>query len=274
MTGTGLVCHQLEVSYQGSILALRGVSLDIADAEIVAVIGGNGAGKSTLLRAMSGCLTADGGEVTAGEVLLDGEPISRSSAQSLVQRGVVQVMEGRAVLEHLSVEENLRVAGAAVRQRRRRIDANVAEAYDLFPVLRGARGRPAGHLSGGQRQMLVIARGLIAQPRFLLLDEPSLGLAPVVVDVIFGAIETINRDRGTAIAVVEQNTARTLDVASRAYVIKNGRVVLTGPAAEIRDSGGALTAAYLGDDGDLVGSRHDEAVHVPALPERVDRWLA
>ncbi|TQN42663.1 branched-chain amino acid transport system ATP-binding protein [Blastococcus colisei] len=226
-----LEVRDLHVSYAGSVQALRGVSIWVPDGGIVAVLGNNGAGKSTLLRAISGSLAREGGTVDSGSVLLGGRPLAVRSASDVVRQGVLQVPEGRRVFGSLSVEENLRAGGTAARDAKSRDEAR-AKVYDLFPILHERRRQRAGLLSGGEQQMLAIGRALMGSPRILLLDEPSLGLAPLIVEQIGDVITEINR-QGTAVVLVEQNAAMALRVASHAFVLEVGRISLEGPAAEL-----------------------------------------
>jgi branched-chain amino acid transport system ATP-binding protein len=213
------------------ILVLRAVSLTVPQGEIVALLGANGAGKTTLLRAVTGLLGVHRGRITKGAVDLGEERVDGIDAAAIVRRGVAQVMEGRRIFAELTVDENLR-AGAFTRRSR----ADVREAYDrvldLFPVLAERRSATAGYLSGGEQQMLAIARALMAGPRLLLLDEPSLGLAPRMVEAIRDTVVELNR-QGTSVLLVEQNAAMALSVASHGYVMETGRVVKDGPAAAL-----------------------------------------
>jgi branched-chain amino acid transport system ATP-binding protein len=216
----------VEVRYNRVALALRGLSLEVPEGQIVALLGANGAGKSTTLKAISGLLKSDNGRITHGTVELDGQVITRLDPADIVRRGVFQVMEGRRVFEHLSVEDNLR-AGAHTRGRQS-LRGDLERVYEWFPRLKERRSRLAGYLSGGEQQMLAIGRALMARPRLILLDEPSLGLAPLIVADIFAILQHINRQSGTTLLLVEQNARLALSVASYAYVVENGRTVLEG----------------------------------------------
>lgn len=225
-----LKVNNIEVVYSDVILVLRGVSLEVGAGQIVALLGANGAGKSTTLKAISGLLHTQQGDVTRGNIELDGERIDRLPPEEIVRRGIVQVHEGRPLFRHLTVEENLRsgalfrgVSGAALRD-------DLDRVYDYFPRLREFRNRTSGYLSGGEQQMVVIGRALMARPRLMLLDEPSLGLAPLLVQGIFEIIRRINEESGVSILLVEQNANVALQTAGYAYVMENGRVVLDGPA--------------------------------------------
>jgi branched-chain amino acid transport system ATP-binding protein len=227
----------VEVVY-GDVPALRDVSLSLEAGEIVSVVGANGAGKTTMLRAISGLLRP-----RAGTILFDGEAIHRLPSHAVVERGVVHVPEGRKIFPSLTVLENLELGSYAERARSKR-RASLERVFALFPILRERRGQAAGTMSGGQQQMLAIGRALMGLPKLLMLDEPSLGLAPMIVQEIFRIIGEINR-AGTAILLVEQNTRQALALASRGYVLQNGGVVLVGPSAELLDNE-HVKRAYLG----------------------------
>jgi branched-chain amino acid transport system ATP-binding protein len=199
----------------------------------VALLGANGAGKSTTLKAISGLLASDDGQVTDGTIEFDSHDITRLDPADIVRRGAFQVMEGRRVFEHLTVEENLR-AGAHAHGRASTTD--MERVYEFFPRLRQRRSGLAGYLSGGEQQMLAIGRALMARPRLIMLDEPSLGLAPLVVQEIFGIVQQINRESGTTILLVEQNARLAMTVASYVYLMENGRVVLEGTPAKLREN--------------------------------------
>ena len=222
----------LQVRYDDVILALNGISLEVPEGGIVALLGANGAGKSTTLKAVSGLLAPERGVVTKGTIELDGERIDRLSPSEIVRRGVSQVMEGRRVFEHLTVEENL-VAGAHTR-RRADVRADLEGIYGRFPDLVPHRKATAGYLSGGQQQMLAIGRALMARPRVLLLDEPSLGLAPGLVSKLFELIVELNEEQGMTILLVEQNAALALEIVEHAYVMETGRIVLEDTAERVR----------------------------------------
>ncbi|WP_419999141.1 ABC transporter ATP-binding protein [Streptomyces boninensis] len=226
----------------GPVRALREVSLTVGDGAVVAVLGGNGAGKTTLLRAISRTLGFHGGAVADGEVSFGGVRLDRLAAPEVVAAGVVQVPEGRRVFARMTVADNLR-AGALGAPRSSRA-ASLERVHDLFPVLRERAAQPAGLLSGGEQQMLALARGLMARPKLLLLDEPTLGLAPLAAERIADQIREINH-QGTSVLLVEQNAAIALRVASDAYVLETGRVALSGPAAELAASD-EVRRRYLG----------------------------
>lgn len=224
--------------YYGNIHALKGVSLDIKQGEIVTLIGANGAGKSTLLKTISGLLKPKN-----GEILLEGEHLAGKVPQLIVKRGISQVPEGRRVFANMSVEENLEL-GAFLRKDKKGIREDFERVFQLFPRLQERRKQLSGTLSGGEQQMLAMGRALMARPRLLLLDEPSMGLAPLLVKTIFRIIEEINQT-GTTILLVEQNANMALSIADRAYVIETGKIVASGTAAELSQSD-QIRAAYLG----------------------------
>jgi len=228
-----LSLNNVEVIYDDVILVLRGLSLTVPEGKIVALLGSNGAGKSTTLKAISGLLPTEHGEVTDGSILFDGKDITRLDAAERVKLGASLCMEGRHVFEHLTVAENL-VAGAYVRGGADPRD--LATVYHLLPKLKDMTNRIAGYLSGGEQQMLAIGRALMGKPRLLMLDEPSLGLAPLLVKDIFGFIERINGELGLTVLVIEQNARRALEVADHGYIMEQGRIVLEGSAQELREN--------------------------------------
>ena len=240
-----LEVNNIEVRYQSSILVLKNVSLTIGDGEVVALLGSNGAGKTTTLKSISSLIQAEEGRVTEGQIQFLGRPIQNQDPVATVRRGLVQVMEGRRVLEHMTVEQNLIVASAPIKANRLQLRQALEEIYALFPILAQFRDRQSGYLSGGQQQMLVIGRALMAKPRLLLLDEPSLGLSPILVNTIFESIARINRELGTSILLVEQNAKVALSVAHRGYVLENGRMVMEGTRGELLNNED-LKEFYLG----------------------------
>jgi branched-chain amino acid transport system ATP-binding protein len=256
----------LEVVYKDVILVSRGVSIEVPDGAIVALLGANGAGKTTLLRAVSGLLDVHDGEVTKGEVTLDGEPIHHLSPAKIVSRGVTQVLEGRRVLGELSVEENL-MLGAHTN--RRRAAANLDRVYGLFPVLEKRRKGTAGYLSGGEQTMLAIGRALMSGPRYLLLDEPSLGLAPLLVQQIRDLIVDIN-SQGTSVLLVEQNAIMALSIASHGYIMETGKIVMDKAASALLDDED-VREFYLG-----VGEGGDQTKSLRNVKHyrRKKRWLS
>jgi len=225
----------VEVKYANVILVLRGVSIQVEDGKIIALLGANGAGKTTTLKSVSGLLHAEMGEVTDGSIEFDGKRIDRITPESIVKMGIVQVLEGRRVLVHLSVEENLR-AGSYARTDGFSIQEDLDMIYSYFPPLKGLRHQVSGYLSGGEQQMLVIGRGLMARPKLILLDEASLGLAPLMVREIFQIVKNVNATEHTSILLVEQNAIAALSIAEHGYVMENGRIVLDGPASKLRDN--------------------------------------
>ncbi|KUK40977.1 MAG: Branched-chain amino acid ABC transporter ATP-binding protein [Clostridia bacterium 62_21] len=230
-----LVLNNVEVIYDRVILVLKGLSLTVPEGKIVALLGANGAGKTTTLKAISGLLKAENGEVTDGTIEFLGQKISGLDAEEIVRRGIFQVMEGRRVFEHLTVEENL-LAGAYSRRDRHGTKHDMEKVYGYFPRLRQLKHRIAGYLSGGEQQMLAIGRALMARPRLMLLDEPSLGLAPLLVQEIFHIVKTINEQEGTSILLVEQNASIALSIADYGYIMENGRIVLEGEVEKLREN--------------------------------------
>ncbi len=230
-----LQVNNIEVVYMNVIQVLRGVSLEVGDGQIVALLGANGAGKTTTLKAISGLLKTEEGEVTDGSIDFDGQRIDRYGPEDIAAMGISQVMEGRRVLEHLTVEENLLV-GAYRRQDRAEVKRDMEMVFGYFPRLQDLRRRTSGYLSGGEQQMLVIGRALVARPKLMLLDEPSLGLAPLLVQEIYEIIRRINAEQKMAMLLVEQNARAALGIADYGYVMENGRIVMSGPAEKLRDN--------------------------------------
>jgi branched-chain amino acid transport system ATP-binding protein len=239
-----LALNNIEVVYDGVILVLKGVSLNAGEGQITTLLGANGAGKATTLKAISGLLHTERGEVTKGSVDLDGERLDRLQPFDVVRRGVVQVFEGRRVFENLTVDENL-IAGAHSKKNGADVRAGIDRVYASFPVLKERRTQSAGYLSGGEQQMLVIGRALMSDPKVILLDEPSLGLAPMVVEDIFKVIRRLKEEQGLTVLLVEQNAALALEVADHGYVMENGRIVLEGPADSLRQNSD-IKEFYLG----------------------------
>nr|WP_246221243.1 ABC transporter ATP-binding protein [Phytoactinopolyspora mesophila] len=260
-----MTINNLEVIYNEVILVLRGLSLVVPEGAIVALLGSNGAGKSTTLKAVSGLLPTEQGEVTDGSVSFDGRDITRVDAADRVRLGISLCMEGRHIFEHLTVHENL-IAGAYIHGRAPQEDLDLV--YEYFPLLSDLRARTAGFLSGGEQQMLAIGRALMAKPKLLMLDEPSLGLAPKLVQEIFGYIARLNAELGTTVLVVEQNATRALEVAHHGYVMEQGRLVLDGPAAELRDNPD-VKEFYLGLGEGGTRKSYREVKHY----KRRKRWL-
>ena len=246
-----LLVKNIEVAYMKVIQVLRGVSLEVNEGMLVTLLGANGAGKTTALKAISGMLKTEEGEVTDGSIEFEGKRIDGYGPETIAAMGISQAMEGRRVLEHLSVEENLFV-GAYCRKDRAGVKKDLELVFDYFPTINLRRQRTSGYLSGGEQQMLVIGRALMARPRLMLLDEPSLGLAPLVVEDIFRIIDRIRADQKMAILLVEQNARAALGIADEGYVMENGRIVMGGPADKLRDNED-IKEFYLGLS--AVGSR-------------------
>jgi branched-chain amino acid transport system ATP-binding protein len=228
-----LALNNVEVIYDQVILVLRGLSLAVGEGEIVALLGSNGAGKSTMLKAISGLLPSEDGEITQGEIVYEGKRIDARDAAEIVRLGISQVMEGRRVFEHLTAEENLRAGSHARRRQNGSLQDDLELVFTYFPPLHDRRRQAAGYLSGGEQQMLAIGRALMASPKLLMLDEPSLGLAPRLVAEIFEIIQRLNAELKTTVLVVEQNARSALEIATYGYVMENGRIVLDGPADEL-----------------------------------------
>ncbi len=226
-----LVIQDIEVSYHSVITAVRGITLEVGDRSVVALLGANGAGKTTILRAVSGMLRFHGARLVRGSIFFEGERIDGLDATQIVQRGIAQVLEGRRLFANLTVDENLRT-GALSRRDQADIQRSYERVMDLFPVLRERRKSQAGYLSGGEQQMIAIARGLMANPKLLLLDEPSLGLAPFMVQQIRNIIAEINAS-GTAVLLVEQNAQMALSIAHQGYILETGSVALSGAASTL-----------------------------------------
>jgi branched-chain amino acid transport system ATP-binding protein len=229
-----LKLNNIEVVYSDVILVLRGVSLEVREGQMVALLGANGAGKSTTLKAISGLLRTELGEVTRGSIEFNEQRIDHLWPEEIVRQGIIQVIEGRPLFQHLSVEENLLAGGLAVGDGNAQRDLELV--YGYFPRLKDLRRKVSGYLSGGEQQMLVIGRALMGHPRLMLLDEPSLGLAPLLVQEIFEVVRRINQDEGTSILLVEQNVRMALNVVDYGYVMENGRVVLDGSAEQLREN--------------------------------------
>lgn len=262
-----LAINNIEVVYSDVILVLRGVSLRVEEGQIVAILGANGAGKTTTLKAISGLLRTELGEVRRGSIEFNGTRIDGWSPEEIVRLGIVQVIEGRRLFAHLTTEENLLV-GALVRKDRAAVKRDLEMVYHYFPRLKDLRRKVSGYLSGGEQQMLVIGRGLMGRPSLMLLDEPSLGLAPLLVNEIFEVVRRINARESTSILLVEQNARAALDVVDYGYVMENGRVVLDGPAEALRENED-IKEFYLGLSS--VGERRSyrEVKHY----KRRKRWL-
>ena len=230
-----LVLNNMEVFYSHVILVLKGVSLEVPDGSIIALLGGNGAGKSTILKAISGLLDSELGRVTSGSIEWDGKRIENGNPEKIARMGIIQVKEGRDIFEHLTTEENLLV-GANMRSNKAEIKKDLSMVYNYFPRLKSLQNRISGYLSGGEQQMLVVGRAMMARPKLMLLDEASLGLSPMLVDEIFDIIKSFNIESKTSILVVEQNVRIALTVAEYGYVMENGRVVFDGTTENLKEN--------------------------------------
>ena len=239
-----LKLNNVEVVYDRTILVLKGVSLEVPEQRIVTLLGSNGAGKSTTLKAISGLLGPEWGEIITGSVEFRGERIDHREPEEIVALGITQVMEGRRVFDDLTTEENL-LAGAHTRRRIGEIKSDLSLVYEYFPKLAERKSLKAGYLSGGEQQMLAIGRSLMARPRLMLLDEPSLGLAPLLVEEIFNIIQRLNQEEKLTVLLVEQNAVMALTIAQYGYVMENGRIVLDGDTATLRDNAD-IKEFYLG----------------------------
>jgi branched-chain amino acid transport system ATP-binding protein len=229
-----LSVSNIEVIYNHVILVLKGVSLAVPTGGIVALLGANGAGKTTTLKAISNLLRAERGEVTKGSIVYEGERVDRLTPNDLVRRGVIQVMEGRHCFGHLTVEENLLTGAFTRRDGRAEVRRDLDMVYSYFPRIKERKDGLAGYVSGGEQQMTAIGRALMAKPKLILLDEPSMGLAPQIVEEIFEIVRRLNRDAGVSFLLAEQNTNIALRYADYGYILENGRVVMDGEAAELR----------------------------------------
>lgn len=263
-----LSVKNIEVIYDHVILVLKGVSLEVPDGGIVALLGANGAGKTTTIKAISNLLRSERGEVTKGSIEYMGDRIETLNPAELVSRGVIQVMEGRHCFEHLTVEENL-LTGAYTRQDGRKAIADDLEmVYTYFPRLKQRRKSQAGYTSGGEQQMVAVGRALMAKPKVILLDEPSMGLAPQLVEEIFGIVKTLNENEGVTFLLAEQNTSVALRYATYGYILENGRVVMDGAASELNNNED-VKEFYLGLSGGERKSFRDVKHY-----RRRKRWLS
>lgn len=231
-----LFVNNIEVIYDHVILVLKGVSLEVPKGGVVAILGANGAGKTTTLKAISNLLHAERGEVTKGSIIYDGEKVEASSPNELVKRGVIQVMEGRHCFEHLTIEENLLTGAYTRSDGNAAINESLEKVYTYFPRLKERRTSQAGYTSGGEQQMCAIGRALMSNPKMILLDEPSMGLAPQLVEEIFEIVSRLNKQEGVSILLAEQNTNIALRYAEYGYILENGRVVMDGPASSLREN--------------------------------------
>lgn len=263
-----LSLKNIEVVYSDVILVLKGVSLEVPEGKIIAVLGANGAGKTTTLKAISGVLHTELGEVTDGSIEFEGVRIDRMDPERIVRRGIVQIMEGRRLFEHLTVEENLAV-GAYSRNDKTQIRGDLERIWGYFPKLKLMRDRTSGYLSGGERQMLVMGRALMGRPKIMLLDEPSMGLSPLLVKEIFRLVKQINEQEGVSILLVEQNARIALGLSDHGYVMENGRIVLDGPSAKLLENED-IREFYLGLSDKGKRKSYREVKHY----KRRKRWLA
>ncbi len=268
MSTTLLDVNGIEVIYNHVILVLKGVSLQLPEGRIVALLGGNGAGKTTTLRAVSNLLQGERGAVTKGRIELRGERIDNLTPAALVQRGVVQVMEGRHCFAHLTIEENLLTGAFARKDGKAAQRESLEKVYHYFPRLKTRRSSQAAYTSGGEQQMCAIGRALMAKPRLVLLDEPSMGLAPQIVEEVFGIVKQLNQQEGVSFLVAEQNATVALRVADQGYILESGRVVLDGSAAELAENQD-VKEFYLGMGGGERRSFRDAKSY-----KRRKRWLA
>ena len=259
--------NNIEVLYNHVILVLKGVSLSVPQGGIVALLGANGAGKTTTIKSISNLLGTERGEITKGSIEYRGERVDRLPPHELVKRGVVQVMEGRHCFEHLSVEENLLTGAYTRRDGRAAVARDLERVYGYFPRLRERRHSQAGYASGGEQQMLVVGRALMARPRLILLDEPSMGLAPQLVEEIFGIVARLNRREKVTFLLAEQNTSVALRYATYGYILENGRVVMDGEAADLAENED-VKEFYLGVSGEKRKSFRDVKHY-----RRRKRWL-
>jgi branched-chain amino acid transport system ATP-binding protein len=263
-----LEVNGIEVIYSHVILVLKGVSLQVPEGKVVALLGGNGAGKTTTLRAVSNLLRAERGEVTKGSIRLRGERIERLSTSDMVERGVIQVMEGRHCFAHLTIEENLLTGAYTRRDGKAAVAATLEKVYRYFPRLRDRRGSQAAYTSGGEQQMCAIGRALMASPKMVLLDEPSMGLAPQIVEEVFEIVKDLNRKERVTFLLAEQNTSMALRYSTYGYIMESGRVVMDGPAADLADNED-VKEFYLG-----VGGGERKSFRDVKSYKRRKRWLA
>jgi len=266
--GPLLSVNNIEVIYDHVILVLKGVSLEVPTGHIVALLGANGAGKTTTLKAVSNLLHAERGEVTKGNIEFQGERVDRMTPSDLVNRGVIQVMEGRHCFEHLTIEENLLTGAHTRKGGRAEINRSLEKVYGYFPRLKERRGSLAGYTSGGEQQMCAVGRALMAKPKMILLDEPSMGLAPQVVEEIFEIVRDLNQKENVSFLLAEQNTMVALRFSSYGYILENGRVVMDGVAADLSENED-VKEFYLGLGGDGRRSFRDVKHY-----RRRKRWLA
>ncbi|MFH0823713.1 MAG: ABC transporter ATP-binding protein [Pseudomonadota bacterium] len=262
-----LEVNNIEVIYHQVVLVLKGLSLKVEEGQIVALLGNNGAGKSTTLKAISGLLKSENGEITDGSITFMGERIDRTDPEKIVRKGIFQVMEGRQAFEDLTVEENL-IVGAHTVKSRKQVKTDLEMVYHYFPRLVQRRNFQAGYISGGEQQMLVIGRGLMAHPRLMLLDEPSMGLSPMLVGEIFEIIQRLNGEQKVTILLVEQNARMALSIADHGYVMENGRIVLDDTVEKLSENAD-IKEFYLGLTEMGVKKSYRDVKHY----KRRKRWL-
>lgn len=263
-----LQLNNIEVMYNNVILVLKGISIQVEKGKITTILGANGAGKTTTLKAISGVLRSERGEITHGTIELDGERIDRMPGHDIVRKGVVQVFEGRRVFVNLTAEENL-IAGAHIEPSKVEMRRRMELVYEYFPRIAERRHARAGYLSGGEQQMLAIGRALMSNPKVILLDEPSLGLAPLIIEDIFERIGRLNTEQGVTIGLVEQNANLALSIAQYGYVMENGSIVMEGPADQLRDNSD-IKEFYLGISEHGLRKSYRDVKHY----RRRKRWLS
>ncbi|HDH86714.1 MAG TPA: ABC transporter ATP-binding protein [Desulfobacteraceae bacterium] len=263
-----LELNNIEVIYADVILVIKGLSLSVPEEDIVTLIGNNGAGKSTTLKGISGLIVTENGQVTQGSITYQGRRINGVSPAKIAQMGIVQVIEGRHIFEELTVEENL-ITGAINRQKGIDLKRDFDNVYEYFPALKDKKKRIAGYLSGGEQQMLAIGRAFLTKPKIFLLDEPSLGLAPILTEELFGIIKTMNEREGTSVLLVEQNANAALRIASYGYVMENGQIVMEGDSEELLENKN-VKEFYLGINQEGVREQYKN----PKYYKRKKRWFS
>ena len=263
-----LKVNNIEVVYNDIILALRGISLQVPEKSIIALLGGNGAGKSTTIKAIAGILPLEDGEIEGGMIEFYGERIDQKSPEEIVKKGISVIPEGRGIFPELTVGENIKV-GAYTRRDTKEVQTSLQRVYEYFPVLRERHSQLAGYLSGGEQQMLSIGRSLMSKPKLMMLDEPSLGLAPIIVREIFNILKTINAGENTAILLVEQNAKVALDIATYGYVLENGRIVMDAKNEVLKEDRD-VKEFYLGLTDDKKKKNFANIKHY----KRRKRWLS
>ena len=263
-----LILNTIEVVYSEVILVLKGVSMEVNEGTITSLLGANGAGKSTTVKAISGLLKSEDGKVTHGTIEFQGKRIDNKSPEHIVNSGIIQIMEGHRVFPNLPVIENLMMGAFTRRDSKQKIKEDLEKVFRYYPVLKRLQGQSAGYLSGGEQQMLVIARALMANPKLILLDEASLGLAPLMVDDIFEKIKQVQVEDKTTILLVEQNAMAALSISDRGYVMENGRIVLDGPADKLMENPD-VKEFYLGMDERGSRKSYKDVKHY----RRRKRWL-